>query len=193
MSKSNQTDQELWLAITRDDSIAFAVLFERYWKKMFKTVNYYLKDYETSEEVLNDVFTDFWEKRKTIRIESFSSYATAACRYHVFKHLKARKINPILYIEEYTDDMFLTGYCNTDSLIAGADLEIQLELGLKSLPKKCREIFWESRIKHLNNDEIAVNMNISKRTVENQITIALKHLRQHYKEWVCFLALCVLC
>jgi len=57
------------------------------------------------------------------------------------------------------------------------DLKNKLAELIAELPVRCRQIFWLSRIKNLSNDEIALDLDISKRTVENQITPALKYLR----------------
>ncbi|WP_369414055.1 sigma factor-like helix-turn-helix DNA-binding protein [Desertivirga xinjiangensis] len=66
--------------------------------------------------------------------------------------------------------------------LASIDLETQLDAYLENLPKRCREIFFMSRKQMLSNDEIAAKLGISKRSVENQITFALKHLRVSIKD-----------
>lgn len=182
MSKSLLSDEELWGAIVMDDSRAFAVLYNRYWKKLYKTTNYYLKDTAAAEEILHDVFVVLWNRRKYLRIESFSNYVYITTRYHIFKYLKAAKISPIEYIEQYAEDTLPISFNNAEEKISYNDVTLQLESSLKELPKRCREIFWLSRIENLSNEEIADQFGISKRTVENQITHALKHLRLSYQE-----------
>lgn len=182
MSKSLLSDEELWGAIVMDDSRAFAVLYNRYWKKLYKTTNYYLKDTVAAEEILHDVFVVLWNRRKYLRIESFSNYVYITTRYHIFKYLKAAKISPIEYIEQYAEDTLPISFNNAEEKISYNDVTLQLESSLKELPKRCREIFWLSRIENLSNEEIADQFGISKRTVENQITHALKHLRLSYQE-----------
>lgn len=191
MNQKQLSDSELWAAVVSDDATAFTVLYHRYWKKIYKTVNYYVKNTTRSEEILSDVFVTIWNKRTTLRIENFNAYITVCCRYQVFKHFRKLKINPIQYIDEYTEDMFLIqDQNNIEHLVAEKDFEIELKKGLAGLPKKCREIFWESRVKNISNETIAANLNISRRTVENQITIALKYLRENYKELTLLLIFC---
>jgi RNA polymerase sigma-70 factor (ECF subfamily) len=182
MSKSLLSDEELWGAIVMDDSRAFAVLYNRYWKKLYKTTNYYLKDAAAAEEILHDVFVVLWNRRQYLKIESFSNYVYITTRYHVFKYLKAAKISPIEYIEQYAEDTLPISLNDAEEKISYNDVTLQLESSLKELPKRCREIFWLSRIENLSNEEIADQFGISKRTVENQITHALKHLRLSYQE-----------
>lgn len=71
------------------------------------------------------------------------------------------------------------GYYN----MAFRDLEFDMESSLSNIPKRCRQIFFMSRKELLSNDEIAGKLSISKRTVENQITHALKHLRLSLKDY----------
>lgn len=183
MSKSLLSDEELWDAIVMDDSQAFAVLYDRYWRKLYKTTCYYLKDTSASEEILHDVFVILWNRRKYLKIEKFSSYLFITARYQVYKHLKAAKISPIEYIENYEENTLLpSSFNNAEEKINYNDVTLQLESSLKHLPKRCREIFWLSRIENLSNEEIANQFGISKRTVENQITHALKHLRLSYQD-----------
>jgi RNA polymerase sigma-70 factor (ECF subfamily) len=176
------TDQELWHAIVMDDARAFAALYNRYWKKLYKTTLYYLKDHATAEAVLHDVFVVLWNRRHYLKIESFSNYVYITTRYHVYKQLKAASISPIEYIEQYAEQTIPKSFNDAEEKLCYTDITIQLESILAPLPKRCREIFWLSRIENRSNEEIANQFGISKRTVENQITNALKHLRLSYQE-----------
>lgn len=182
MYKSKVTDQELWHAVEQDDSKAFAVLYNRYWHKLFKTAEYYLKHADSAETIVHDVFVVLWRRRKHLKIESFADYIHVTARYHIFKVLKAQKLSPIEYIESYETVEKEETLNTADEKLSYIDFEINLRESLKPLPQRCREIFWLSRIDHLSNDEIAAKFGISKRTVENQITHALKHLRTLIKD-----------
>jgi RNA polymerase sigma-70 factor (ECF subfamily) len=176
------TDNELWDAVVSDNSRAFVVLYNRYWKKLHKTVSYYLKDGATAEEIVHDVFVTLWLKRKTIKIISFQKYIHVTARYHVFKQLKASKINCVEYVDELAENENMLVYNTSNTKLGYEDLETELAQVLKALPRRCQEIFWLSRVDSLSNEEIALKLNISKRTVENQITTALKYLRVSYPQ-----------
>ncbi len=182
MLKDQITDDELWKNVVGDDSRAFTVLYNRYWKKLYKTAEHYLKDINTAEQIVHDVFVVLWKRRKYLNIKSFANYIHVTARYHVFKELKARKISPIEYIENYEGYTVDSTYNQAEERLNYNDFETQLSECLKPLPKRCREIFWLSRIENLSNDEIAEKFGISKRTVENQITAALKHIRASLQE-----------
>lgn len=175
-------DSELWDAVVADSSRAFVVLYNRYWKKLYKTANYYLKDEAAAEEITHDVFVILWTRRKHLKINNFQNYIHVTARYHVFKHLKAARINCVEYMEQFAETKDMVVYNTADSKLGYESFETELAQLLKELPRRCQEIFWLSRVQNLSNDEIAGKLNISKRTVENQITLALRFLRMSYPQ-----------
>nr|WP_121269767.1 sigma-70 family RNA polymerase sigma factor [Pedobacter schmidteae] len=176
------TDENLWLMIKEDDEKSFAILFSRYSSIIFNNVYAYLKDKETCEQIVHDVFLSLWKNRKTLMIRSFRAYTVSASRYIVYKHIAANKKLNLSYEEDLSvysaASVENSGYYN----LAYTNLEEELYRHLDKLPKRCREIFLMSRKSLLNNDEIALKLGISKRAVENQITYALKHLRGSLKD-----------
>jgi RNA polymerase sigma-70 factor (ECF subfamily) len=148
------TDNELWEAVVSDSSRAFVVLYNRYWHKLYQTAKKYLKDDTLAEEIVHDVFVALWQKRHTSNIIDFH--------------------------EQVPEQPMLAVVSEADVKLGYEDLQTELTNVLKQLPRRCQEIFWLSRVENLSNDEIAERLNISKRTVENQITIALKFLRSLY-------------
>lgn len=181
MNKREQPDENLWKSITMDDSRAFAELYNRYWKKLYKTALFYLKDPEIAQQVLNDVFVVLWNRRQHLKIESFSNYLFITTKHHVFKALHAVKSEPVQYVEHYQDD-YEDSINEAEKKSNYNDLLHDIDQYLHGLPKRCKEIFWMSRIENLSNQEIATRFGISKRTVENQITYASRHLKTSYKE-----------
>lgn len=179
---SKVTDNELWDAVVSDNSRAFVVLYNRYWKKLYKTANYYLKDEVAAEEITHDIFVSLWARRKFLKIQSFENYIHVTARYHVYKHLKAAKVNCVEYIDQFTLTDNTVVYNTADSKLGYEALESELAQILRKLPRRCQEIFWLSRVENLSNDEIADKLQISKRTVENQITLALRFLRMSYPQ-----------
>jgi len=182
MLKSQLTDDELWKAVALNDARALTVLYNRYWKKLYKTAEYYLKDSDIAEQVVHDVFVVLWKRRAYLNIKNFANYIHITARYHVFKQLKAKKLSPIEYIESYEDLETENSYNKAEAKLNYRDFENRLAECLEPLPKRCREIFWLSRIENLSNEEIAEKFGISKRTVENQITAALRHIRSSLQE-----------
>lgn len=183
------TDQELWKAIREDDPRAFAVLFEKHWSKIYTTAFSMLKDAEACSGIVHDIFLNIWIKREHLNIASFPAYLKAAARYHVYKHIKSLKASPIDYTDEPLPLEKAVSQNTGDERIRYIELENKVELYLKELPKRCQQIFILSRKENLSNEEIAKRLGISKRTVENQLTHALHHLRISMKDLIVVLIL----
>jgi len=181
MHNSPINDPELWLAIRNDDEQAFAMLFDRYWVRLYKTALRYLKDRENSEETVHDVFLSIWRRRHQLEIESIPNFLLSAIRYQVYNRMRAAKPPLTLVLNDLEMDNLLD-YNQGDHRIKNQELLRELDHYLEKLPKRCQEIFYMSRIDNLSNQEIAGRLGISKRTVENQVTKALKHLRGCFKQ-----------
>jgi len=175
------SDTELWTAIKDDSTKAFDTLFDRYWSAIHSTAFSYLKDADASSEIVHDIFLKLWQNRKEYEIHSFRSYLCTAARYHVYKYLKAKKSNALIYIADYEAHNQQQSKNEGSEAMISQDLEVAVDRSLNQLPKRCREIFILSRKKHLSNEEIATQFGISKRTVENQLTAALHFLRPIFK------------
>lgn len=175
------SDEEatLWRNILAGDDRSFAQFYERYWLRMYKAALYYLKDKGASEEVVQEVFLTIWKKRETLDVQDFSAYLNAVTRYEVFRRFKAARRTFL----EFTEDLspakgadYNYGYVRLNEI----DNTHALDDCLKDLPKRCREIFYLSKIKQLSNGEIAAQLGVSKHTVENQLAIALKHIKVNF-------------
>lgn len=181
MSLRHLSDHELWESILKGDQAAFSFFFKKHWQSVYTTVYFQLKDREVSKEITHDIFLNIWLKREHLEILSYPAYLKAAGRYHVYRHLKKEKIKPVLYNEDIGE---LDNYAvqnEGDQQLSRQELENNVEELVSTLPKRCREVFNLSRQEHLSNDQIAGRLGISKRTVENQITYALQHLRTMLK------------
>ncbi|TDO22890.1 sigma-70 family RNA polymerase sigma factor [Pedobacter duraquae] len=176
------TDSDLLKSICNDDERAFSELFHRYSGKIYAKSFAYLRDAETCEQIVHDVFLTIWNNRKTLQIESFVGYITAAARYRVYKQIAVLKLLPLDYKEDIELHSIERVNNGGEELLAYSDMKTALDLQLQKLPKRCREIFILSRFQMMTNDEIAEKLGIDKRTVENQLTRALKFLRLSFKD-----------
>jgi RNA polymerase sigma-70 factor (ECF subfamily) len=167
--------------VRNDDEHAFAMLFDRYWVRLYKTALRYLKDRENSEEAVHDVFLNIWNRRYQLEIESIPNFLLSAVRYQVYNRMRASK-PPVTLVLNDLEMGYLPDYNQSDHRIKNQELLQELSHYLEKLPKRCQEIFYLSRMDNLSNQEIAGRLGISKRTVENQITMALKHLRSCFRQ-----------
>lgn len=176
------TDLALWNAVKEGDLQAFDTLFNRYWSKVFTTAFNRLRDREACIEITNDVFVMLWTRRDKLVIHSFDAYLQTVTRNRVYKHFRALKSAPLDYNERIENIAAKNFAVDGDYNLRYRELEKTVDYYLNQLPQRCREIFHLSRKDQLNNDEIAARLSISKRTVENQLTTALKHLRVELKK-----------
>ncbi|WP_316823873.1 RNA polymerase sigma-70 factor [Pedobacter miscanthi] len=181
MRPSDQSDSELWLSVRNNDGKAFNVLFDRYWLKLYKVALQQLKNEETSLEIVHNVFVSLWTRRKHLEINTLQNFLFISIKYQVYKSLRPKKLS-IVYKADVSDDSFSTEANLGDLKIQDHELQQKLDNSLNQLPGRCHQIFRLSRLEHFSNKEIAERLGISQKSVENQLTVALKHLRHHFKD-----------
>lgn len=181
------TDTALWEAIKHDDAGAFAVLYQRYWQRMFAVAYTHLASREACEEIVHDIFLRLWTERQRLQIDCFPAYLAAATRYHVGRHQRAVRARPLHYADSPETLSSRADYNLGETRLLDLDLEKRLAAALGQLPQRCQQIFQLSRVQQFSNDEIAQQLHISRRSVENQLTAALRHLRLLFRAFALFL------
>lgn len=172
-SKRLWNDERLLESIQADDRIAFEIIYNRYWSKLYLSAFGILKDRQASEDIIQEIFTQLWVKRNTTQIETLKSYLFTAIRFQVFKTIRNTKVRADLLsqIEQNNFDD------STKEYLIEKEINTLFDASIAELPDRCREIFILSRKEFLSVKEIAERLGISPKTVENQITIAIKKLR----------------
>jgi RNA polymerase sigma-70 factor (family 1) len=176
----SDSDINLWSAIRNDDEAAFTIFFNRYWELLYNTSYRYTKDHEVSEEIVHDIFLNIWSRRKGLVITSFQNFFLKAVRYQIYNRNNAAKLS-IVAANESIFENYGWEINNGESRLRETELDKELHSYLTQLPERCQQIFQMSRIGNLSNQEISFKLGISKRSVENQIALALKHLRICFK------------
>lgn len=172
---TNSDDILLLKLIKQGDQIAFRHLFYQYADSLERFITYYIHDREKSQDLVLDIFTYIWENRQNFEIKlTLKAYSFQAARNKSFTYIRDKKI-PV-YLEEMEGMEIVQNY---DSELELQELHHLIEEAVSLLPDKCREIFRKSREENLTNKEIAGQLHISEKTVEGQITIALKKIRIH--------------
>ncbi|MBN1683320.1 RNA polymerase sigma-70 factor [Candidatus Bathyarchaeota archaeon] len=188
--QSDENDVTLVKDLSKGNILAFNILFKKYGSRLYRFAFGFLKSEAESEELVQEVFTRVWEKRSGLRKElSFKSYLFTIAYNIIMKYFRTQK-----YIYEYYNSKI---YCDLDiqtsQKISYDSLHQYLTELVNKLPEKRREIFIKSRLEGMRIKEIADEMGISHKTVENQLTNALKYIRQHFnKENILFVLLLIL-
>lgn len=173
-------DSELLNRIKLDDKLAFDIIYNKYWSKLYISAYNLLRSKEIVEDCLHEIFIKLWINRHVAEIDNLNSYLYTATRFQVFKAIRDGKVRVDLF-DEIVD---LGIESNIEGLINEKEIIRQLDKSIETLPPKCKEIFILSRKMNLSYKEIAQKLNISEKTVENQITIALKKIRPNMGEFM---------
>ncbi|MEQ9286500.1 MAG: RNA polymerase sigma-70 factor [Cyclobacteriaceae bacterium] len=170
-------DSELMECLSHDDRKAFEHIFRTYYQDLCRFGVTYVKDMDVSEELVQQIFINIWERRYELSIStSMKSYLFTAVRNKSFNYLKLQL--PKEYKKVDIDDVGFIDTSNKEEDIVFEDLKEYVAKAIDTLPGKCKTIFNLSRNSGLTYKEIAEELDISVKTVENQIGIALKKLRE---------------
>lgn len=154
--------------------VAFNLLFDLLWEPMYGYATSMVQDNALAQDLVQEIWLDYWNRRESIKVENLKGYLFKAVRYSCYKHLRDTKFNQLQL--EVADALVFQNDIEKEEL--EADLINQVNSILSTLPSRCQEIFHMSRINDFSNKEIAQILNISKRTVENQISTVLRKLRR---------------
>lgn len=176
--KANTTDQELTSLLCQGNEDAFRLLYERNWANLYKFAFTILRNKDACKDLIQDVFVWVWEHRRGLAIESPRSYLRAAVKYKIANYIRSGNIRENFFEEAAKFD-FATSTPGSAEFTELKELNHIIQKVVINLPFKCQEIFRLSRENNLSNREIAEQLGISIKTVENQITIALHRLRTH--------------
>lgn len=174
-----------WLsALKAGDEAALRKIFDRHYPLLVADANRLLKDPDASRDLAQETFVELWKKRETLLIHtSLRAYLKRAVINKTLNYIKSRQ----KFSFEATDeqDKGEDSFEKMQTQEQQDSLEKALMQAVDQLPEKCRLVFTLSRFEDLSHKEIAEQLEISVKTIENQITKAMKYLRQAliaYKE-----------
>ena len=176
MPKKSYNNDLLLSHFRNGNQKAFKTLFDFYWEAMFVKANSILRDSAVAQDIVQEIWIKLWNQREKLEISNFESYIFRSVSYGCFKYLR--------------DNKFTTSHLQIiDSLsVSNPDVDNQhnleatqkvIDKSLEELSPRCQEIFTLSRLEDMPNEEIAVKLGISRRSVENQVSLALKVIRKH--------------
>lgn len=170
---TKETDIISMLKAGNEQSIS--ILFDMHYDYLCKCVYAMLKDAQGSEDVVQEVFTDFWNKRDSININtSIKGYLRRASINKTLNVIRKKKY----LIDEANEAVQITAnISSSQEVMEGNEIKLRVERIIAALPEKCRTAFKLSRFEELSYREIAEKMDLSIKTVENHISRALKILR----------------
>lgn len=156
----------------------FEAIFKAYYAKLIFFANRYVNDLYAAEEIVSDAFSFLWERKEQYQFdEDFSGYLYKMVQNRALNYLKHKKIENeyVSYLQK--NNLLSETPAFEENPIYQKEFEHYINEAIEHLPQRCKEVFKLSRFEDLRNKEIAQQLNISLKTVERQMTIALEKLR----------------
>ena len=172
-----------WEPISRGDKKAFEQVFKSYYALLCRYAKSLVNDLDEAEEVVQNTFYMVWSKRESLEITgSLKAYLYRAVHndcLNKLKHLQVRKV----HAEDYKHSN-VGAYEDAGKVLQGKELRQKIEQAIATLPEQCGKVFRLSRFEELKYQEIAEQLTISVKTVENHMGKALKHMREQLKDYL---------
>lgn len=171
--------------IRQGNEAAFERVFKLYFKNLHAYAYTFIKEDIIAEEIVQNVFFRIWEKRDQLQIDdSLKAYLYRSVHNESLNHIKHQKVKSS-FQEHYSNHAETSN--DASATMIASELEIQIQKAINELPQQCRIIFQLSRFEQLKYQQIADQLNISVKTVENQMGKALKVMRLKLVEFLPFL------
>jgi len=184
--ESKYIDRDIIKKLKSGDKKAFQRIFNAYSERLFNFTFSYLKDSYESEEIVQEIFLRLWENRTEVDEEkSFQSFLYRMAVNKVYNNLKHKVV--CRKYENYLNSLDQSYSVSPEEHLYRKDLVEKLRELLSMLPEQKRKIFEMSKLEGLSNAEISKQLDLSIRTVENQIYRATKFLKDNLKDEYLFI------
>jgi len=181
---NNRFIKDLLLRIARDnDEDAFKQLFELYADRLFRFAKSLLKDRFLAEEAVSDVFYKVWLHRSSLEnhttIKAYLFKATYNTSLNYLDEVRRKKV---VSLDEIDVDLG-TDLCPESELI-NKELKEIIEAAIESLPPRCKMIYRMAKVEQMKYKEIAVLLEISVKTIDHQLTIAIQKIGEVIRRYL---------
>jgi len=164
--------------LRQGDTGALRRLFDRHYPLLLGDIHTYLPDEDTCKDLAQEVFVELWRKREELDIHtSLRAYLRRAAVNRALNRIKSNR-RTVLDDTAGQQDRADTSPKDISQKQEQEHLEAALHRAIEQLPEKCRLVFSLSRFEHMSHREIAEQLGISTKTIENQITKAMRLLRE---------------
>jgi RNA polymerase sigma-70 factor (family 1) len=183
MSKQNfKNDTEALLQMADGNIAAYRFLFDHHFSDLCNFLMIYMHSKELSEEIALEIFIYIWEKRETLQIKAtFKSFLFASAKNKAISHY--RKEHKTVFTSLEVGESMMPDGSNAQQFMENNELREIIDSAISKLPEKSRQIYqlaWEDNFSH---KEIAEQLGITPKTVENHVGIALRKLRESLKPY----------
>jgi RNA polymerase sigma-70 factor (ECF subfamily) len=173
---NSQADKHLIQLLATEPDRAIELIFREYYSFVCRKIIRVVHEDTLAEDIAQEVFLEVWKKRESLVVNStLKAYLGRAGVNRALNYLRNQR--PELFIE---DELPESGGHFEDALqkLEADDLQERIDMAIAGLPERCRLVFSLSRFEEMSNKEVAAELGISEKTVENQMTKALRMLRE---------------
>ncbi len=186
----SEDEHNLLRQLGEGDENAFASLYVRHFPKVKRFIESLLQDPDEAMDLAQDIFIRIWQKRTDMpKIDNLNAYLYTASRHAVADHVRhlimAKAHDDSLLLRAQTADFSRQSSIEEDLHVR--ELGLLIRNAVNRMPTQRKRVYEMSREQGKSNDEIAMRLSISKRTVENHLTQALAYLRKTLREVRIFL------
>lgn len=177
-----KTETHILTEIAAGNKLAFEQLFFQYQPQLVAFLTGLTHDPELSRDMAQEIFLSIWNERKKLeQIKSISAYLYQMARYKVYDYFDHLSVT-----EQYTQEYLKNGSGaeSMEEWLFTRELQALIQETVNRMSPQRQLVYRMSREKGLSNEEIALRLNISKRTVENHLTAALGILRKVIYVWI---------
>jgi len=177
------TEKELLSLISKGDEKAFQSLFSSYYEKLFNYVVSIVKSRQVAEELVMDVFLKIWLGREIVpRIEKFNAFIFRVAHNKSVDFLRSVARDP-KFQDLLWEQIQLSNNACADSPVLVREYETKLREAVSLLSPQKKKIYQLSREEDMTHDQIAVQLNLSRHTVNNHIVEAQRFIRAYLKKY----------
>jgi RNA polymerase sigma-70 factor (family 1) len=168
--------KKLWTKIACDnDHKSFEQFFFIYNTRLIKFCELYVNKKEIAEELVADVFVNFWNQRvRMLEVENLETYIFISVKNRSLNHLRKNATVQLVEIEDSHSE--IVAYSNPEAEIERKELFFKLDQAIDTLPQQCKIIFQLVKEDGMKYKEVAEILNISHKTVQTQVLRAMKKL-----------------
>ncbi len=174
-NNSEYSDEQILALLSSNEAAAIEFVFRKYYRFLCKSVYKIIPDEHITEDLSQEVFYELWKKRNTIKINtSLKAYLKRAALNKALNYIRDQKID---LRNAPPKESLVSANATTIQQLTANELQKEIDQAIDRLPEKCRLVFVLSRFEKMSYQQIADQLDISIKTVENQISKALKSLR----------------
>lgn len=175
------TNESLLNLLREDSKEAFVLIYRKFWDSLYNTAYKRLRNADLCKDVVQNVFTDLWYRRDRLTIQNLSAYLHTAVRFQVYKEVVKQPSDSEFFkvLEE-----ILVSPVQSDAGLIDSELSDLVKLWIDALPEKRRKIFLMHFYEEMTTDEIARQLKISQKTVQNQLNTARTDIRAKFAHFV---------